>query len=232
MIAGVDGCPAGWVVTMAPAWPPQQVCLAVCRDFAVVVATTAPCTLVVVDIPIGLPNPGQHRQCDVEARKILGRGAPRVFHTPPRELLEIPDYRAFAQRYRDAYGQGVSIQTFQLRTRLLDVDALMTPALQERIREYHPELVWRHLAGRLLPSKHTPEGLEIRRRLLQPHVPALDAVRPRRAKAAGTFKEHDLLDALVGLELAHRMTRQPAAARRLPSKPPRDARGLRMEIWY
>lgn len=230
MIAGVDGCRHGWVVALADAWPPLQCRLRVCRDFGEVLDITAPCALVVADVPIGLPDVAGPRECDREARRKLGRAASRVFNPLPRVVLECGDATECHRRHRQLFGKGVSQQSVGLRAKLLDVDRHMTPELQERIREFHPELVWQRLnAGRPLQNKHSPEGLEERKRLLRPALANLDALLAARPRGCDA---DDVLDALVGLELAQRIVQKPPRAQRLPTCPPRDARGLRMEIWF
>lgn len=232
MIAGVDGCKAGWVVVMADEWPIRTPTLVVCRDFATVLAVTQRCVMVTVDIPIGLPPAGQLRECDALAKKILGRRAPCVFFPPPRTLLELTDYAAFNKKHREKFGKGIPKQSFALRPKLLEVDRWMTPERQIRIREFHPELVWYRLAAEVLPSKHKAEGIAARRKILRPIVPCLDDLLASPSHAGRSVKADDVLDALAGLELAHRLTARPLKAGCLPPRSPRDERGLRMEIWF
>ena len=42
--------------------------------------------------------------------------------------------------------------------KLREVDAVMTPGLQKRVMEFHPGLVWKRLAGRVLAPKHGARG--------------------------------------------------------------------------
>lgn len=225
----MDGCKGGWLVALADGWPPREPPqLYVGRTFADVLALTEACAAVVVDMPIGLPGPAPDwpRACDVAARKELGRGgASRVFNAPPRETLAARDVRHFQELHGQlCAGTGAGYPVWPLVPKLREVDAAMTPELQPRVREFHPELAWLRLAGRLLASKHTRKGLDERRQLLAPHVPVL-------AEAAAD----DILDALVGLHVAHGLTQARVTAQRIPPLPcpvPVDARGLRMEIWY
>ena len=64
LVAGVDGCRAGWVVVLADISEPQSIdAVVVVANFAAVLALTEACEAVVVDIPIGLslrlPRPGR-----------------------------------------------------------------------------------------------------------------------------------------------------------------------------
>lgn len=230
MIASVDGCSGGWLVALAEAWPPSDACLRVYPGFGEVLVATKRCAIVVVDIPIGLPDTAGGRECDRLARQKLGKAACRVFNPLPREFLGCADYARCNDRHRARFGKGISRQAFGLRAKLGDVDKHMTPRLQARVREFHPELVWQRLnKGVPLASKHKPDGIEARKRLLRRAIPNLDALVAKRPPGC---KADDVLDALVGLELAWRLTQEPPQAQRLPEKPDRDRRGLRMEIWF
>src|SRR5687768_13808534 len=111
-----------------------------------------------IDMPIGLPEHGL-RDCDLQARARLRPYASRVFFGARRGLWDFSSH-ADANRALKARGEaGVSIQLWNLGSKILEVDALMTPRLQSRIREAHPELVFLRLNfGRPLPSKKTEEG--------------------------------------------------------------------------
>jgi predicted RNase H-like nuclease len=184
---------------------------------------------VAVDMPIGLPDGGR-RGCDLLARERLG--FPRqssVFLGLRRPLLDFADYPA-ANAWGKADGAGLSKQAWNLLGKIRQIDAWITPARQARVRETHPELVFQHLnGGTPPPRKATAEGLAARRALLRASGFAgldaqLDALKP------GQAKPDDLLDACACAEAARRMLTGDAT--RLPARPPRDRRGLAMEIWF
>jgi predicted RNase H-like nuclease len=232
MIAGVDGCREGWIVITAPAWPCQETLgISVQPDFAGVLEATADCSSVVADIPIGIPSGDSPRECDLLARKQLGRRGTAVFPVPPRRALEADSYERAKTICSELGVARPSRQLWAISDRILDADANMTPELQERVREYHPELAWKRMAGFNLASKARPAGIVQRFGLL------------RQAEAAGPFLSagnphldsarvgiDDYLDAVVGLRVAADWLQ--GAAERLPQDPPRDERGLRMEILY
>jgi predicted RNase H-like nuclease len=188
---------------------------------------------VAVDLPIGLPEGPRvaHRDCDVEARALLGSRRSTVFAPPLRGHLGA---RTYGTRLR---GAGLSIQAFHLLPKLREVDAALAPDEQERVFEAHPELAFQRLAGEpLAEPKRTREGRARRRALLaearQPSLPgAIESLdrflgETRRSEVA----EDDALDALVLTRTA--WLRDRGRAHCLPPDPPRDARGLRMEIWW
>lgn len=235
MIASADGCKGGWLALVADEWPCRQTVHAyVCHDFKALLALTRSCDAVVVDIPIGLPEPGQVRLCDTLARDRLGReGRSRVFLAPPRETLDAGTPVEFQTRYRGSFGKGAGLPVWGIVPKLREADAGMTPALQSRVREFHPELAWARLAGRVLSSKHTKKGLAEREDLLRSNVAEIDALKSwvgRLGRAAAT---DDLLDALVGLAVAEGLRGGNLVSERLPTaQPAEDARGLCMEIWF
>jgi len=234
MIAGVDGCRAGWVVVLAH--PLARNALAhqvtICARFDEVLALLPASTVCAVDIPIGLIEERQPggRDCDRCARRLLGRRASSVFTPPIRPLLD-------ATHYDQVRGHGLSIQAFNILPKIREVDRLMTPALQHRVYEAHPELAFQALAGQPLQDrKKTVAGREARLRVLD-NIPSLlfhgiraAFERIRRACKRTDVAPDDILDAYVLMWTALRIRH--ALAHRVPRSPQYDARGLRMEIWY
>jgi predicted RNase H-like nuclease len=241
--AGVDGCHGGWLVVLAELRA-GSVRAARCHllpDFAAVLALTQDAGRVAVDMPIGLLEAGRAggRDCDRAARRLLGRGASSVFSPPVRGALGAADYcEALARNRaragtRGGDGPGLSRQAFHLLPKLRQVDACMTPMVQERVVEGHPELAFAELAGGNLDSKRRAEGRGARRALLIPHyghhLPDAEVLRARWGRKA--LAADDILDASVLALTAHRI--RVGEGHRLPKEePPRDAKGLRMEIWY
>jgi len=229
-VLGVDGCRDGWCgVEVALSADCREVVPSGTRiypSFADLLATSA--DIICIDIPIGLSR--DPRACDLEARRIIGHpGGSRVFPPPCREALGAATHRAACDTNRRFAGRGISQQAFQISPKIQEVDALVTPPLQERVREVHPEVCFRALAGELVPSKKTVAGLRIRWALLRDIVPGL-AERPSLgADMRGKCRLDDYLDALVAAWTGVCILRGTAV--HLPETPPRDERGLRMEIW-
>jgi predicted RNase H-like nuclease len=90
--------------------------------------------------------------------------------------------------------------------------------------EAHPECAFRRLAGRPLPSKHQPEGRQLRHRLLARHIgPPF-----RRLWAAAPAPPLDLLDATV-LTLT---ARHVEAGTAITLGPELDPTGKRAQVVY
>lgn len=228
-VAGVDGCRAGWIVVVLhrtrKTWTPQ---VTLCPKFADVLALASPPTIVAIDIPIGLldtPQPGG-RTCDRQARQLLGRRASSIFTPPTRPLLQ-------ATHYEQVRTQGLSLQSFNILPKIREVDQLMTPTVQQRVHEAHPELAFTSLAGASPHyNKKTLEGREERLRILER---AFQGIQQAFGNACLAFKRSevardDLLDAYILAWTALRISA--GRANRVPDSSRIDQKGLRTEIWY
>jgi len=221
--AGVDGCRGGWLMVRLEGRTGAGMVVQATRW-----AGLPGADLIAVDMPIGLPASGG-RTCDRLARSLLGPRRSSVFIGLRRPLLDFDDYPV-ANAWAKSDGAGLSKQAWNLLPRIRELDSAIEPADQERIRETHPELVFRRLRGQpLADSKRTEAGRRCRRRLLEAAgfsrlddwLVALD----RRQAAAD-----DLFDACALAWAAGKMIE--GEATRLPAEPLHDERGLRMEIWY
>ena len=214
-VAGVDGCRAGWIVV-------HEGHAEVHLDFAAVLAALPDDAVVAVDMPIGLVDehiPGG-RDVDRAARVELGRKRSSVFSAPPRCALgarTLPDARR--------RGARLTLQTLNLLPRIEDVDAVMTPELQSRVFEVHPELSFGAIAGGspVLTPKRSAAGSKERRALLQ----RAGVCVPERP--AGSAAD-DLLDACALMWSARRIAG--GTASHVPDPPSWDSRGLSMELHW
>lgn len=237
-VAGVDGCRAGWLAVLRPLANPLEAQVRLIATFADVLNLPEAPRVIAVDIPIGLPEVATlgGRQADVAARTCLGARRAAVFAVPARAAVMETNYRAacaVALATSDP-PRSVTRQIFNLFLKMRDVDALMTPALQERVVECHPEVAfWALNGGRPLDepkkvnSQPHPMGLRLRRRLLARagYNPAfLQALRFKAAQAG----PDDVLDACACSWSAARIA--VGSGIRLPADAPVDGRGLRMEI--
>jgi predicted RNase H-like nuclease len=110
---------------------------------AAVLAATAGCTGVGVDIPLGLPAGAAPRACDAACARRLGRARSSVFPAPPREVLAAPTPEAARAVARRLTGRAISLQTFHIGPKIREWDALDLPVV---VVEVHPEVSLRTLA--------------------------------------------------------------------------------------
>ena len=228
-VIGVDGCPGGW---LAVAYDVEARTLtpAVHRSFVELLAAYPDAERIGVDIPIGLVEGGP-RRADLEARKVLGPRRNSVFPAPDPRIVTAPTYEEANSRARSITGRGVSRQAFAIFPKIVDVDRTLSPALQGRVFEVHPEVCFWALGGRpMAHPKRTVEGFEERRALLGG---VLGVELPDRRTAgvmAKPAKADDVLDAIVAAWTARRDAL--GRSRRLPEEPQVDARGLRLEMVF
>ena len=126
---GVDGCRAGW---FSVGLSRNGECeLRVFPHFKGLLEHYGTAELILVDIPIGLPEGPGGRICDREARKRLGW--PRmtsVFPTPARctveKAFEFPkDRKAADDIERQCAGKGLTFQAFYIAPKIAEVDRVM-----------------------------------------------------------------------------------------------------------
>ena len=230
LVAGVDGCPGGWI---AVTWDGgAAIASQLCRSFAEVMALTA--TVIAVDMPVGLPE-RSGRPPERSVRRRLGERQSSVFAVPSTKAIYCDDY-AEACRVNLLHSdppRKVSKQCFHLFPKMREIDALITPELQARIFESHPELAFWVMNGEAplpLPKKvksapYGP-GLDLRRALLRSAgLPVDDLKADYRRRDVGA---DDLLDACACAFVAWRILN--GRSMRFPQDPPCNPRGLRMEI--
>ena len=228
-VAGVDGCRGGWIVALVNG--SSDVRLRLCRTFQEVLdLDDSRPEVIAIDIPIGLletPSRGG-RICDQRARRELG---------PPRgSSVFTPPLRGFVTARSFSDVNGMSIQAFGILKKVAEVDSLITPALQQRIHEAHPELAFRRLGGHSMRfNKKEKRGREERLRALNQAGLGLDLKGGRLPSRLRDFSGKgvgldDLLDAYALASTALRIAT--GKATRVPADPVCDRRGLRMEIWY
>jgi predicted RNase H-like nuclease len=235
-IAGVDGCPGGWIAVLRePAGGHAEIIRA--SRFSELVALPD-VAVIAVDMPVGLPErigPGG-RGPEGALRPKLGGRQSAVFSVPSRAAVMAQDYRAAcaAALATSDPPRKVSKQAFFLFAKIREIDALLRadPALRDRVFECHPEGAFAMMNGGALAtpkkvkSRPHPPGLEERRRLLAEVAGfAPDFLAGRPSKGAG---EDDLLDACACCWTAERILRGEALSH--PAEPVADAFGIRMAI--
>lgn len=227
-VLGIDVCRAGWVGVELSEGAFARTRLAgslaqLLETNAQLLETDEP-AVVGVDIPLGFAVDGW-READALAARRLGIRAASVFRVPPRVVWEEPDYAAANQRCRDLTGAGLSVQSFGLRRRVLEANALRDAG--RPLVEVHPELSFATMNGRPLPyGKKSWTGQAQRRALLA----RVGIEVPDDPGPAGAAAPDDVLDAAAVAWSAARLARGEAVC--LPDPPPRDVYGRPVGIWF
>jgi predicted RNase H-like nuclease len=155
------------------------------RTIRDVVAEVGEVSVLAVDIPIGLPDVGHHRQCDMEAKAFVGASL-----TPSAQVIAESDYHRANELSKRLCGFGVFKQTHALRAKILEVEPVARG--NPRIIEAHPEVSYRTMNDAPLEhSKKSWNGQVERRQLLESQGIHL----PGRLGAAGAANPDDVLDA-------------------------------------
>ena len=229
---GVDGCKKGWFAVALNS--NQNWTIDVYKTFDALWKAVQPFSMMLIDIPIGLPH-ADRRICDVQARKLLARRGSSVFAVPCREALQAKNYRQACRINKRILGVKLSIQTWNICSKIKEIDIRLqvTREAQPKIRESHPELCFWSLAGKhiMAHSKKTPQGFAERFSILKKIQPQSDSIVKQ---ALNQFRRKDLArdDILDGLVLAVSARLAAGKPQTVPMKPPIDKKGLTMEIVY
>ncbi|WP_436644125.1 DUF429 domain-containing protein [Microbaculum sp. FT89] len=239
-VAGVDGCPGGWIAVLLDTSDAHAPRVTVQTRFSDILELPEDPAVIGVDIPIGLPDTlvGHGRACEVAVRRHLGPRQSSVFSIPARAAVMETDYRkacAVAAGHSEP-PRRVSKQAFHLFAKIREIDLLLREwsRLQDRVFETHPEVCFLHMNGgkpaslpKKIKSRVNPAGLEERRGLLRAAGFPSDFLdtgrRPPKPAAADDF-----LDACATAWTARRILDGQAVC--YPDLPPRDAFGLEMAI--
>ncbi|MCB1478438.1 MAG: DUF429 domain-containing protein [Rhodobiaceae bacterium] len=239
-VAGADGCRSGWVCALMriSGGKPVYGELRFAMDFAHVLKLIPSPAIIAVDMPIGLPERTSTggRPPEKCVRPLLGARQSSVFAIPSRAAV-----------YADAYSEAcrialetsdpprkVSKQAFHIFPKIREIDALMTPQLQSRVYECHPEVALMQSNGAPAPlpkkvkSRINPDGVQWRIDFLTglgipPEL--FTGTLPRGVKHG----RDDIADAAACALTAWRILE--GRAIRYPHKPVYDAAGLDMAIW-
>lgn len=247
-LAGVDGCPGGWIVAFgntAGEFKPARFV----PHFNDVVAAPEQPSIIAVDVPIGLPkqSPVKGRPAESLVRGMLGRRKSSVFRIPSRSAV----YASVASEPADARerffhacqiardtsddGKAFAKQGFYILDKVVQVDTVLRgdATLAARVFETHPELAFVKMNGgapltepKKKKNANYPVGLELRRGLLTAAGIPRDLLEAKPPKGAA---DDDLIDAYACLVTA--MNIHSGRAEPHPNPPPRDEFDLPMAIW-
>jgi predicted RNase H-like nuclease len=226
IVAGVDGCPAGWIAFKVEL-PSRVTSVEVIDLPAWLKNRPDELASVGIDIPIGLLD--HPRGCDIEARERLGW--PRkasVFPAPCRAALTGKNHAEASAVNRQKTGRGLSQQAFHIGSKIKQVDDAMTPERQQWAFEVHPEVCfWKLNSERPMQhNKKTEPSRNERLNLLRTEFPDIQQHLLNRPSGVG---KDDLLDAAAAAWTALRRHRSKAVP---VCTLERDEKGLSVAIFY
>ncbi len=242
-VVGVDGCKSGWFAVRLPGRGEPEV--ARFSTFGELLECYAAADLILVDIPIGLPEGPGGRECDGLARKAIGPRRSSVFSTPTRQTTQQVtkhprDYVAARSAEFEVSGRTLLKQAFEIAGKIAEVDGVVGARLtssKPRIREIHPELCFWALGNKQTLSFHKSRPLGYMERLsilFNVENRTEDIVETSfsshwRDLISKKLMEDDILDALAAAVTGYHGY---DALKTLPEDPPCDAKKLPMEMVY
>lgn len=257
---GVDACTGGWVSVGLNRGGEYE--LKAFFFFDELLAYFESAKLILVDIPIGLFQGAGRRMCDKDAKTKLGKIKDSVFWTPTRQIanwLEQLPLEQPPQSYSAAYKaarkyelkftdnkQSMSSQAFGILPRIAEVDKVMLERKRKgetipKIREVHPEICFWAMKGRkeLLHKKNEKDGTGIKERIDILKSIEISSLNAQNLIDDGHIRfcwrgvgDDDILDAFAAAATAYHVSLNPDQFQTLPANPPKDAKGLSMEMVY
>lgn len=164
-------------------------------------------SVIAIDIPIGLPERGP-RNCDIEARKLLGARKSSVFPAPIASVLQANDYMEACQIREKIEKKKMSQQAWAIVYKIKEVDDLVknNPALAAKLFEVHPEVSFYYLSSNQPArfNKKSIQGIEERVLKLGPRY-GIDFAFIQSVKTLSKAPEDDIIDAFLALWSAERI---------------------------
>ena len=223
LVAGIDVWRKRWVAIVLRDGRYEHAVVE--SELDTLLAALAGMAAIGIDMPLGLTSGTMRRKADDEARKFVGpRRGTSVFPTYPREVYEALNYDAARETCLKLTEGSISRQAYALGERILELER--TVERQREVREVHPEVSFREMAGRHVSwPKSSWNGLHERRQLLLDQGVRI----PIEIKAIGNAGAEDVLDAAAAAWSAERIAQ--GTARTLPNQP-QAANGREIAIWY
>jgi predicted RNase H-like nuclease len=225
-VVGIDGAPGGWLAVMWGVDVRFQLFKSI-RD-VLDIATD----VIAIDMPIGLPRLSG-RAAEQAARQLLKRRSSCVFTVPARTTIEARD-ATFAQacainEENSTPKRKFSKQSFGIFGKIRELDIVMTPAMQGRVHEVHPEISFAMMNdGTALETRKKDEAGRKQRTklLLQSGFPWHRM--PENQYPRKDLGRDDLIDACACAWSARRILEGKAMT--LPQETETDAKSLVMSI--
>ena len=127
-LAGVDGCPGGWIAAFVRPVN-NEIRLRMLPRFADVLSAPEAPAIVAVDMPIGLPERTGlgGRAAENAVRPLLGARQSSVFSVPSRAATYAADYREACRLALETSDppRKVSKQLFNIAPKIREVDATL-----------------------------------------------------------------------------------------------------------
>ena len=238
-VVGVDGCKAGWVAVRLFGHDEHEV--KVFPGIGELLSYNDAVNLILVDIPIGLPEHAKPRECDPEARAFIGHLYRSVFRTPCRQTCEQvasdPKNHDKAKKVESrCSGKSISAQALGIAKKIAEVDEILRArpsGAAPRVREVHPEVCFSALNYRRplqypKKGKYGSQGQSERLAILHRIESRTGTIVADGLRRRGVAQD-DVVDALAAAVTGYYGY---AALQTLPENPLVCPQGLPMEMVY
>lgn len=150
-LIGIDGTSSGWIASIGSS---KNKCISAITFSEKLdkILSDYPNSVVVIDMPIELNNNSYSRECDVLAKRYLGKSFQSSIFIPPlKRVLECTDYQAANMLSKKITGKGLSKQSWNLKSKIIEVQGISK--LSNKIYEGHPECSFKMLKNETLKAK-------------------------------------------------------------------------------
>lgn len=225
-VIGIDGAPGGWLAVIWGKTVTHQL-FPNLHD-----ALQLDAEIIAIDMPIGFPE-FSGRRVEKIARQMLKGKASSIFSVPARSAIENENasYQdaCLINMQHSAPPKKFSKQSFGIFPKMRELDCLMTPELQTRVHEVHPELSFAEMnnSRAVLTKKSRPDGRSERIKLLGVSGFPWSQL-PSATYLKKDVTDNDIVDACACAWSARRILEGRALS--IPDQLEKDARGLVMSI--
>ncbi len=150
-LIGVDGTSSGWIASIGSS-KNKRLCIIKFSEDLGKLLSDYPNSVVVVDMPIELNKFNYLRECDILAKKYLGKEFQSSIFIPPlKRVLKCTTYKEANDLSKKIAGKGLSKQSWHLKRKISEVQKLSK--LPNKIYEGHPECSFKMLKNESLQAK-------------------------------------------------------------------------------
>ena len=194
-LIGLDGTSSGWIASIGSSRNKCLSTITFSEDLDELLSDY-PDSVVVIDMPIELNEKNYLRECDVLAKKYLGKEfQSSVFIPPLKRVLKCTNYQEANELSKKIAGKGLSKQSWHLKSKISEVQKISK--LCNKVYEGHPECSFKMLKNETLKAKKKSvlgvfERLDLLRRAgLDPLSVSLNL------EKNSSIKIDDILDSMV-----------------------------------
>ena len=150
-LIGVDGTSSGWVASIGSSKNRCLSTITYSENLDKLLSNYSD-SVVVIDMPIELNDRNYFRECDVLAKKYLGKNFQSSIFIPPlKTVLKCTSYQEANNLTKKIAGKGLSKQSWHLKNKISEVQGISR--LSNKIYEGHPECSFKMLKNESLNAK-------------------------------------------------------------------------------